>query len=138
MSNLLDKRIICTTDYMDNIFGVNQIIPLKYNDTFSEWEYADCSRQILLSHFLKYSQFRELQWWEQREISELPMCVRFGEWDKQHAIYKIISWNTLGDDFKNHEPCGYAERPTDYFISLQFPNNFPATPEEYSQYIKSK
>jgi hypothetical protein len=83
--------------------------------------------------------FKKLEWWEERKIEDLPEYVRFGEFDKEHAIYKVKYFTGKEVElYAHYMPCGFAENMNLYLVSLKFPNNFPATHEEYEQYQQSK
>lgn len=152
IEELLKPRYKVIADYPKSEFEIGEIIqfdrigflPMIFLEDQTEGWLTDFiekprgSVMYSIKMFEPYPHlFQPLQWWEERPIEELPLYVRFGEKGKQYAIYKIIEWNPehAMEDFK---PWGYAERPKDYFISLRFPNNFPATREEYDNYQHSK
>lgn len=119
---LLKPRYKVIADYPGNVMKIGHVFNEIAEDEF----------------WTKYPQiFRKLFWYEEIPIEELPVYIRFGEWDKAHTIYKVIQWNPT-DEIKNYEPWGWAEGYNEYMISLRFPNNYPATLEEYNNYINSK
>lgn len=140
-NDILKPRYKVVSDYPFAKHCIGDIltrIPKATDNVFAKegWKPGDPS--IDESYLMQYPHlFRKLEWWEERQIEDLPLFVRFGQWDKPHMIYKIKEWNPVGVLEGNHglEPFGLAEIPHEYFISLRFPNNFPATKEEYEQQL---
>jgi hypothetical protein len=140
---LLKPRYKVVAGYPDSKFQVGQIIQfelLKTGDWVYQWAGHDGIYEIGILEFAEYPHlFKKLEWWEDRKIEDLPEYVRFGEFDKEHAIYKVKYFTGKEVElYAHYMPCGFAENMNLYLVSLKFPNNFPATHEEYEQYQQSK
>jgi hypothetical protein len=71
--------------------------------------------------------FQKLEWWQERNLEELPKYIKYMIGDKNGAVYKIESWNLL----KGYALC---ERGEDYPLYLMKKGVLPATKEEYDLY----
>lgn len=92
--------------------GVNNWLTVRHNDfVYSEMMLQD------YPHL-----FRELQWWEYRDESEMPKYVKHRD-----KIYKVTGW--WGEN------CPYIEGEKHPFAPEVF---IPATEKDFNEYINSK
>jgi len=80
-------------------------------------------------YFRKFpSNFRELQWWEEREVSEMPEYVIMNHQSKKvMKVFKHFVLATHGCGFINEQ------KKTKSYV-----NYLPATPADYENYLKQK
>ena len=80
------------------------------------------------AHFAKYPHlFRKLNWWEERKVEDMPDYVKWdvGIYPTWKKIMKVDKWNSNGSfDHEN--------------VTISVINCFPATEQQYNDYIKSK
>jgi hypothetical protein len=142
---LLKPRYKVVADFPFNPFTIGQIIKMEVfgipdNADIKEpcWQSEKIEKSTGVStiwyepFFIRYPHlFKELAWWEDRLPEEIPLYVRYGEWDKPHSIYKIVSL-----DLK--ENSAIAEIPTDYYLPFRYESFYPASEQEYIDFRKSK
>jgi hypothetical protein len=152
IQELLKPRYKLIADYPDCREPMGTIFTLSNElayDKYHVWHYKpyDVVFGTWNRSFDKYPHlFQSLEWWQERPIESIPNYIRFGDIDKQHAIYYIKEWNRFDnlpeDETKSlidsYGPCGYAYIPQPYFISLRFPNNYPSTLSDYTNYINQQ
>lgn len=107
---LLKPRYKVIADYPHSWFTIGEII----QDNF-----------VSLSLKLYPNIFKELKWWEKREVEDLPKYLKIGD-----CIRKVIKWDLILDKVT---VTNSKEDKTNY-ISLYE----PSTEEEYLQFINQK
>lgn len=80
---------------------------------------------------------RKLKWYEDRSPEDMPEYVRFGEFHRRHAIYKIKEWHLQGI-YGIDTVCAIAESPVDYLLRFGVDNCYPAAEADYLTYINQK
>ena len=71
--------------------------------------------------------FRKLNWWEERKVEDMPDYVKWdvGIYPTWKKIMKVDKWNSNGSfDHEN--------------VTISVINCFPATEQQYNDYINSK
>lgn len=136
--NLLDKRYLVIADYLFSPYKIGDVIQSIDADhnsahlaTINQIDYFydinDCALYPAL--------FRELQWWEMREESEMPMYLKLVIDDKIQYVHKVEKWVGKND---NGQPLYEYINKVGYQSTFYAAYSEPATLKEYSQYIKSK
>src|SRR6185369_13508036 len=132
IEELLKPRYKVIADYTDSMFSVGGIIIEDWQDA-DLWYCRDYKNEEywfpkndVIENFPHL--FKKLEWWEERDFDLSGMFVRFGALDKQHAYYKLIK----PSDYR----YGFWEMGGNYTYPLH--ESFPATEQEYDNYIKSK
>lgn len=114
---LLKPRFLLTNDYPGNNREVGSI-----------------SIEIhTAEYFRKYkANFRELEWWEERDIKDMPGYIRFYEPLPQgFKIGKVSKWEV------GNQRCIVTSDVDSVRRELSIAD-LPATESEYNEYIKSK
>lgn len=122
-------RFKCIADYPGSDYSVGQIIPLTNhhsNEFYSRTEDDDVIEQE--SFYKQYPHiFKRLQWWEDRDISELPEYVK----NAADGIVFKVEYN-----FNGHTPSDVhtwnEEARVPFWHSLH--HLLPATESDYIQY----
>ena len=68
--------------------------------------------------------FREMDWWEDRKLENLPEYIKS---KRGNIVHKVTKWLNTG-------LCRVRDKPYSCFVELFI----PATREEYEQYLKTK
>lgn len=117
--DLTAKRYLVIADYPGSQMEVGFVVTKE-----------NCLPYFFQFNIEKYPHlFRELQWWEMREESEMPEYVK---WNPESILYKNQTpvYKTKISDKEWNEVSKHCNIHLSHLI--------PATPEEYSEYIKSK
>jgi hypothetical protein len=100
-------------------FGVNRRAEIK---GFAEWEIEKCT-----------ANFRRLQWWEFRELSELPEYLKWG-----NNVVKITEWCRESGKYYGFKYVAPSLKDGKLYSADVFGftlHMFPATLEEYNEYL---
>lgn len=112
--DLMKPRYKVIADYPANYYGVGEI-------------YTDCSAYTT-ELFEKYPHlFKKLEWWEEREESEMPEYVK--EIGGESHVVKVANHYVVGM-FEGDLDGQYWEAPYNEYV--------PATEAEYQNYLKTK
>jgi len=129
---LLTPRYKCIADYPDNTRQVGDIIVVEQKERSDEWYNQH------LSFFNRYPHlFQPLQWWEYRELKDMPEYVsghsKIIDINKEKVIH--AKWRLRHGQLQvlNME----FEHQRDWF-SVDSYTLTPATQSEYETYINSK
>lgn len=137
-NELLKPRYKVIADYPVYIGGmykhkIGDIIMFDDNYSVFLWKESGsdgtmCSEE----HFQKYPAiFRELEWWEEREIEEMPKYVLFTK-STNKEVWKVVRWEetkVFGSVFWTEEDGHKSRNITSECAVL------PATEEEYLNYL---
>jgi len=129
---LNNDRYEIISDYPNSDFReVGIVIELVAENTYNYIKYDITYCSIINYNPANYPNiFRKLQWWESREIEELPIYIR---WVKNGKVTDVIVkghwfYRSPKDLVFISEDDGFSDSPKD---------TLPATKEEYDNYIKS-
>lgn len=137
VEELLKKRVKLIEPYPGCTFDIG-VIFIQINNKSSFYEPINSSVTDLVRYPDKYPvNFKVLEWWEDRDIEDMPEYVKTIE-DKSinYLVYQINGYNFKEDTILITNAKGEKNCPLSlkYFIK----NTLPATLEEYNQYIQSK
>lgn len=134
---LMKPRFKVIADYPGSHFGDNQVLNLNYNNREGLWEYTwaehDGMYDISEASLKEYPHlFRPLQWWEERDVKDMPEYVKWTKnWDsnpvREAGDVMVVEWisnshfTSEGEDWK---------LTGGWFI--------PATETEWEEYLKTK
>lgn len=79
--------------------------------------------------------FKKLEWWEEREIEEMPEYVKVVIDDKPGFVHKVEGW--VGNNAYGVPMYGFKNR-VGYVSPRSVTDLLPATAAEYEQYINQK
>lgn len=123
---LLVPRYEVIADYPNNIYPLGAILqesPLDY--CFPVGELTTPHNVIAKKTVTRYPYlFKPLQWWEKREIGEMPECLM------RKCVPKAVKVESWGGEDKN---LFFFEN--DCYLTRNYE---PATPEQYTTFITSK
>jgi len=129
MSDLLTPRFLVTTDYPDSKFKVGDILSPHF---FCKFIYSNCDNTggLRLSEVKKYpAVFKELKWYEKREVSEMPTYIK-SETQVVKPDWQLKEWN--GHTYLRAYDTESAKLNISSFFKL---NLFtPATEAEFINY----
>lgn len=130
MIDLLKPRYIAIADYPGYTFEIGKIL----------------DDEIIIESMIKYPHlFRKLEWWEERNIEDMPIYLKFDEdrntisyinKDEEPEIHKVKRhWATSID---THWRYGDKECFISEWHNKQYSYNsfVPATKEEYDDFCK--
>jgi hypothetical protein len=133
VEQLLRKRVVVENKWPNCPFEVGDIL-IKDGDYYwvvgaigwySKYEVEDIEPFPYL--------MRPLEWWEEREVSEMPEYVKdIGDGE----IFKVREWldNSMSviwlNDNKKMNHTGFHQASSEHFL--------PATPADYENYLKHK
>lgn len=75
--------------------------------------------------------FKRLEWWEDRKVEDMPEYLKI---EGHEPIFKVEKWICENDTM-------YASLPypaPSHTMGSKYYKSFPATPEEYTQYINKR
>lgn len=126
---LLVPRYEVVADYPDSTKPIGTIIEL--NNADAVWLKRQCS------FYDKYfNLFKKLQWWEKRELKDMPEYVRVdGEPDDDlfGQVVKVTKWDM------SDSSDAICDIDNEYYKSIGRESTiFPATQADYENYLKSK
>lgn len=150
---LLMPRYKVVTDWPGRKdFVVGEVITLDkdFSPQYKKYEITDCqgTRSYITSFFEMFPlQFKKLEWWEGREVSEMPDYLKFNDdkntvlslgGEQEPEIHKVKHHQRTSPimDFRYSEYSAFISEWKNHCYSY---NQFqPATESEYNQYIASK
>lgn len=103
--------------------------------TTDEWLWVNSNLRLADKDVDKYPHlFKKLEWWEERSVEDMPEYVK----KDNSQVYKVKEWDDSSVvwvfvNTKIH--TGFIKECTETVI---YPHYFPATKEEYEQFIVSK
>lgn len=120
MKDLMQKRWLVIASFPDNDdYPVGDILDRDW----CRYVNSEDESEGVVWRISEYPHlFRELQWWEYRDKSEMPKYVKHRD-----KIYKVTGW--LGEN------CPYIEGEKHPFAPEVF---IPATEKDFNEYINSK
>ena len=144
MTDLTTPRYIVIADYPNSPFKVGEILIFipqfmhRNKGLIQQTQYSDvykCLNNFIFATDIdKYPHlFRRLEWWEHRDIKDMPQYVKW-EYNGKTG-YNKLQWKSI-DNFVTHYcsdiyPEWVSIKTFDKFIVL------PATKSDYDNYIKT-
>lgn len=135
VEELLKPRYKVIADYPSSPFFINDILP----NALKEWQRDNERTKATLNECEKYPAiFKKLEWWEEREIEDMPEYLK-----DDNGVYKCRNWHyqsrkspdLIALEIYNFEPersgSGWSEK---YLLTIRYKNILPATKEEYDAY----
>jgi hypothetical protein len=116
LKNLLNERWEVIADYPNSQFKIGSIynygypVPPPGIDSFDKYPHL----------------FRKLQWWNKRELKDMPEYVKYADNLFSHVRYRGVAGQIQ-----------YAGINKENWSPLDFDDVFPATEQEYNQYTQS-
>ena len=127
MKDLTPPRYLVIADYPNSHYEIGQIIELSVPKDASGWDMVTLANNEEIMP--KYPHlFRLLHWWEFRELSDLPIYVKYSTKGKIIKVKWIYVQD--GEGKVQLENGGYR-------VTWSFNLFEPATLNEYNEYIKS-
>jgi hypothetical protein len=113
VEELLMPRYKVIADYpgMDDSYEIGEVLKPAYTGIVDAYPHL----------------FRKLNWWEERKVEDMPDYVKWdvGIYPTWKKIMKVDKWNSNGSfDHEN--------------VTISVINCFPATEQQYNDYINSK
>lgn len=123
---LLKPRYKVIADYPGCKFKIGNILTYvrEIAQTYDLWRNEKTGVEIIYSGFGAFPHlFKKLEWWEDREPSEMP---------------EYVKWTDTGVLCKYHNHIGaYFYLADDNSFGYALTNTIPATAAEYDEYVKS-
>ncbi len=137
----LIEMLICTSQALRSVSPViGELVKSEDNQSFIICCVRDNALQLLFSMDETQANtypasaiekmphlFRKLNWWEERKVEDMPDYVKWdvGIYPTWKKIMKVDKWNSNGSfDHEN--------------VTISVINCFPATEQQYNDYINSK
>ena len=138
---LLKPRYKVIAPYPNSPYKVGEILTEFFfdngNSYFSVNDENGFHDKVISSETIKECPniFKEVEWWEDRKIEDMPEYVRFSHLP---IVWKIKKWDF--DWFKNPIPEKNVQNGETLTILYHFDKSkmLPSTQEEYKQYQQSK
>lgn len=121
---LLKPRYIVINDYPNSIFDIGEILDEEYvgKSSFNE-----------LKNFPHL--FKPLEWWEERNIQDLPKYLKSKYEDGKFDFYKVEKYFYKYSDLRFE---WIDDESSETFKELlKYSGCLPSTEEEYLEYIKT-
>lgn len=131
VEKLLMPRYKVIADYPESIFKIGEIlICIVDGEEGNQYTFGNSQYYENLSPEIYTCVFKKLDWWEEREISEMPEYVKWKpSIGLSYKINKVIEWRDTSNPecrIPNHRGAIKAS----FFL--------PATLSDYQAYIKNK
>ncbi len=128
--NLLQKRFKVVADYPDNDIPVGIVLTNYSSDIWTNME-KGYEFHAQVSWFEKYPHlFREMSWWEERELKDLPEYVKWNQLRVKGTIERAIEYVDYG--------YGLAVKVGSQSMSQPLKCFDPSTQAEFLEQEKSK
>lgn len=138
--SLLQPRYIVEANYPNSPFQVGDILVVKHHTMYKDGEVFALEDDDNVSSWITYAKdfpniFRKLNWWEHRELDEMPRWVKWKHKDDKRRSKHVIEvhWSIKDGELmikRSIYSDAYWFKVSDYEIT-------PATKEEYLNYLKS-
>jgi len=128
IDDLLRPRYKVIADYPDNEFEVGEILP---DDVVSNEE----------DEILKYPHlFKKLEWWEERQISEMPEYVKLPAWhDENETEFLHVDGKNSWHHFNEAGYFGIKHRSGGgLYVGYERSKFLPATEADFINYQKQQ
>src|SRR6187551_3141251 len=133
MNDLMVKRFKVIADYPDSPANVGEIFTkIEGIQNYTNGRFSFDVRTLERYPHL----FKELQWWEERTIDEMPKYLKLSPEQKDNycislkEIFKVYKWKNGFAQIDEENEYDVLNNTQLHFI--------PATLEEYNLYIQSK
>lgn len=136
MKDLMTPRYEVIADYPESKFKIGQTVTLKEIHPYSGYSFISGDFILSPEWFDKYPHlFRKLQWYEKRDIKDMPEYVK-----KSDGIVYPVDYSEMGKTggviVDSHATGKLNRLLVNYENMMQ--SSTPATQSEYEAYINSK